>query len=361
MDQLQEARKIIDRVDREIAQLFVTRMKASEMVASHKKENGLPIDDLGREAQIIEQVSQNVPELYRPYYVDMQQNMMRVSKKYQKLLMHDMSVAYSGVEGAFAHLATRRIFPEAVPVAFPDFESAYNAVVEGVCNCAVLPIENSYAGDVSQVMDLAYRGQLSVSGVYELPLSQSLLALPGTDITDIREVQSHPQALSQCMPYLKEHGWILTQAVNTAVAAKNVAESGRRDLAVVASEEAAKLYGLRVLSSSINESKNNTTRFLVFSAAECKVNPTDNHFILFFNVKNEPGSLGRAVSLIGQYHFNLRNLKSFPTGQENWSYYFYTEGEGNLSTPKGQLMMEELKSVCSRVKILGSFPDVKTI
>ncbi len=218
-----------------------------------------------------------------------------------------------------------------------------------------------HAGDVSQVMDLAYRGQLSVSGVYELPLSQSLLALPGTDITDIREVQSHPQALSQCMPYLKEHGWILTQAVNTAVAAKNVAESGRHDLAVVASEEAAKLYGLRVLSSSINESKNNTTRFLVFSAAECKVKPTDNHFILFFNVKNEPGSLGRAVSLIGQYHFNLRNLKSFPTGQENWSYYFYTEGEGNLSTPKGQLMMEELKSVCSRVKILGSFPDVKTI
>ena len=225
----------------------------------------------------------------------------------------------------------------------------------------MLPIENSYAGDVGQVMDLAYHGRLSVTGIYDLPLSQCLLAKPGVGIEEIREVVSHPQALSQCLPYLKKHGWIQTTAVNTAVAAKNVADGDRREVAVIAAKENATLYGLNVLENDINEQKTNTTRFAVFTTAPSEIKPSDLHFVLLFSCKNQPGSLGDAISVISRHDFNLKCLKSHPTGLENWEYYFYAEGEGNLGTDAGKKMLEELGRICSSVRVLGSFGEERVL
>ena len=225
----------------------------------------------------------------------------------------------------------------------------------GACHCAVLPIENSYAGDVGQVMDLAWRGSLTISGIYDLPLSQCLLAKPGVTLAEVREVVSHPQALAQCQPYLQRQGWIQTTAVNTAVAARTVAAGERREVAVIAARETADLYGLQVLENDINEQKSNTTRFAVFSPAACEIKPSDNHFVLLFSCKNQPGALGDAISVISRHDYNLKCLKSHPTGVENWAYYFYAEGEGNLGTEAGQTMRRELERVCNSVRVLGSF------
>ena len=219
MDKLEQARQIINETDGEIAKLFERRMNAVADVAEYKLERGLPVLDAGREAQVIAKNCAYVNDpVLREYYTSFLISTMEISKRYQRRLMQGMTVAYSGVEGAFAEIASKRIFPDAVKIAFPDFNSAYRAVENGECDCCVLPIENSYAGDVDRVLDLAFHGKLSVSGIYDMPLGQSLLAKPGTNMEDITEVRSHPQALSQCMPYLKEHGWKLTQAVNTAVA-----------------------------------------------------------------------------------------------------------------------------------------------
>ena len=351
-----EARKNIDRIDREMAELFAERMQAAAVVAAYKEEHGLPVEDKEREAEMIARNTERLPPAYRPYYRNFLVGTITESKRYQRLLVSGLRVAYSGVEGAFAHVATMRIFGEpGEKVACPDFATAYRSVESGACHCAVLPIENSYAGDVGQVMDLAWRGSLTISGIYDLPLSQCLLAKPGVTLAEVREVVSHPQALAQCQPYLRRQGWIQTTAVNTAVAARTVAAGERREVAVIAARETADLYGLQVLENDINEQKSNTTRFAVFSPAACEIKPSDNHFVLLFSCKNQPGALGDAISVISRHDYNLKCLKSHPTGVENWAYYFYAEGEGNLGTEAGQTMRHELERVCNSVRVLGSF------
>lgn len=351
-----EARKNIDRIDREMAELFAERMQAAAVVAAYKEEHGLPVEDKAREAEMIARNTERLPPAYRPYYRNFLVGTITESKRYQRLLVSGLRVAYSGVEGAFAHVATMRIFGEpSEKVACPDFATAYRSVESGACHCAVLPIENSYAGDVGQVMDLAWRGSLTISGIYDLPLSQCLLAKPGVTLAEVREVVSHPQALAQCQPYLRRQGWIQTTAVNTAVAARTVAAGERREVAVIAARETAELYGLQVLENDINEQKSNTTRFAVFSPAACEIKPSDNHFVLLFSCKNQPGALGDAISVISRHDYNLKCLKSHPTGVENWAYYFYAEGEGNLGTEAGQTMRRELERVCNSVRVLGSF------
>lgn len=351
-----EARKNIDRIDREMAELFAERMQAAAVVAAYKEEHGLPVEDKAREAEMIARNTERLPPAYRPYYRNFLVGTITESKRYQRLLVSGLRVAYSGVEGAFAHVATMRIFGEpGEKVACPDFATAYRSVESGACHCAVLPIENSYAGDVGQVMDLAWRGSLTISGIYDLPLSQCLLAKPGVTLAEVREVVSHPQALAQCQPYLRRQGWIQTTAVNTAVAARTIAAGERREVAVIAARETADLYGLQVLENDINEQKSNTTRFAVFSPAACEVKPSDNHFVLLFSCKNQPGALGDAISVISRHDYNLKCLKSHPTGVENWAYYFYAEGEGNLGTEAGQTMRRELERVCNSVRVLGSF------
>ena len=351
-----EARKNIDRIDRKMAELFAERMQAAAVVAAYKEEHGLPVEDKAREAEMIARNTERLPPAYRPYYRNFLVGTITESKRYQRLLVSGLRVAYSGVEGAFAHVATMRIFGEpGEKVACPDFATAYRSVESGACHCAVLPIENSYAGDVGQVMDLARRGSLTISGIYDLPLSQCLLAKPGVTLAEVREVVSHPQALAQCQPYLRRQGWIQTTAVNTAVAARTVAAGERREVAVIAARETADLYGLQVLENDINEQKSNTTRFAVFSPAACEIKPSDNHFVLLFSCKNQPGALGDAISVISRHDYNLKCLKSHPTGVENWAYYFYAEGEGNLGTEAGQTMRRELERVCNSVRVLGSF------
>lgn len=351
-----EARQNIDRIDREMAELFAERMQAAAVVAAYKEEHGLPVEDKAREAEMIARNTERLPPAYRPYYRNFLVGTITESKRYQRLLVSGLRVAYSGVEGAFAHVATMRIFGEpGEKVACPDFATAYRSVESGACHCAVLPIENSYAGDVGQVMDLAWRGSLTISGIYDLPLSQCLLAKPGVTLAEVREVVSHPQALAQCQPYLRRQGWIQTTAVNTAVAARTVAAGERREVAVIAARETADLYGLQVLENDINEQKSNTTRFAVFSPAACEIKPSDNHFVLLFSCKNQPGALGDAISVISRHDYNLKCLKSHPTGVENWAYYFYAEGEGNLGTEAGQTMRRELERVCNSVRVLGSF------
>ena len=356
MTELDVARNIINATDKEMAKLFEQRMDAVRMVANYKKEHGLPIDDLGRETAIIAKNSSAVEnDDYRSYYVDFLRSTIDISKKFQHRLLDGMRVAYSGVVGAFANIAAEKIFPDAICVGYPDFAAAYNAALSGECDCALLPVENSFNGDVGKVLDLAFFGDLYINGVYEAEIVQNLLAPKGTSIEDIKQVVSHPQALGQCAQYIEKHGFEPVEAVNTAVAVKMVAESERRDLAAIGSEEAAEKFGLVKLEGHINESSNNTTRFAVFSRNRRDYAANDKHFIMLFTVNNTAGSLGRAVSVIGEHGFNLRALKSRPTKDLSWEYYFYAEGEGNLGTFEGKAMLADLSACCSSVKIIASY------
>lgn len=356
MNELDMARNIINATDREMARLFEQRMDAVRMVANYKKEHGIPIEDSGRENEIIVRNSEMVDsDDYRSYYVDFLRSTIEISKNFQHRLLDGMRVAYSGVKGAFANIAAEKIFPDAVCVGYPDFESAYNAAASGECDCALLPVENSFNGDVGKVLDLAFFGNLYINGIYEAEIIQNLLAKKGATIDDIKQVISHPQALGQCASYIKSRGFEPVEAVNTAVAAKMVADYDRFDIAAIGSEEAAEKFGLVKLEGHINESNTNTTRFAVFSKNHRDFAANDQRFIMLFTVKNSAGSLGRAVSVIGEHGFNLRALKSRPTKDLSWDYYFYVEGEGNLGTFEGKAMLAELRGCCNNVKIIASY------
>ena len=356
MDELQKARESINQVDSAMAELFSRRMEAVRAVAEYKQARGIPIFDGNRERAVLERNSALIQsEEIRGYYVSFLQHLMDLSKQYQHRLMEGMRVAYSGGEGAFAELAARRIFPEGKHVGYPDFKAAYRAVAAGDCDCAVLPIENSYAGIVDQVMDLMFGGELQINGVYTLPVVQNLLGVPGATVEGIRQVISHPQALSQCEGYTAAHGFRTMTAANTALAAKTVAEQRDPSLGAIASAETAALYGLEILAESINESAANTTKFAVFSRTENLSGDRRGKFILMFTVGDVPGALAGAINVISDYGFNMKVLRSRPVRDRAWQYYFYVEIEGDETTENGRRMLEELAGRCETLKIVGHY------
>lgn len=354
---LDDARKEIEEADRGMAGLFERRMRAVEAVAAYKKEHGLPVYDPAREERVIEKNSAYINDpVIREYYVRYIEDTMAVSRAYQHRLLDGMKIAYTGVEGAFAHIAAARIFPDANAVSFGSFEDAYASVERGECDAAVLPIENSYAGEVGPVLDLMYGGALHATGVYTLPVTQNLLGVRGASVSDIKTVISHPQALSQCEKYIKEKGWRTIFASNTAVAAKEVAEKGDKSVAAIASAETAKLYGLDVLESEVNESAVNTTKFAVFAKSGNEgQNKKENSFMLMFTTKHVAGALSRAINVISGAGFNMLSIRSRPVKDAAWQYYFYVEAEGDEKSEAGKKMLAELALVCEKLKVVGGY------
>ena len=354
-NKLEEARRIINEVDLQMAELFVKRMRAAELVCEHKMEYGLPILDQKREDAVIERNSALVDDvILKEYYIDYLKHLMSVSRAYQYRMQSGLKVAYSGVEGAFAHIAAGRIFPKGNRVSYSDFKAAYDAVVRGESDVAVLPIENSYAGEVGQTIDLIFSGNLFINGIYELEIHQNLLGVQGATVDDIKKVTSHPQALSQCHDYIKMRGFEAEEANNTALAAKTVAEAKDKTLGAIASMETAEIYGLKVIEANINKSGENTTRFAVLSKVKATT-PSLSSTVLMFTVKHEAGSLANAISIIGQYGYSMTALRSRPMKKHSWQYYFYVEIEGVIDSKNGEKMIEELSKVCDKLKVAGTF------
>jgi len=354
-DKLENARQIINDVDAQMADLFIKRMKAVEMVYEHKKEFGLPILDQKRENAVIEKNSMMIEdEVLKGYYIDYLKNMMSISRNYQYRMQNGLKVAYSGVEGAFAHIAAGRIFPDSTRISCRDFKAAYDSVVSGKNDVVVLPIENSYAGEVGQTIDLIFSGELYINGIYELEIHQNLLGIPSATADDIIKVTSHPQALAQCHDYIELKGIETEEASNTAIAAKMVAEMNDKSFGAIASVETAEIYGLKVLEYNINKSSENTTRFAVLSKVKAN-SPYMTSSVLMFTVKHEAGSLANAISIIGKYDYNMTALRSRPLKKHSWKYYFYIEIDGKTDTDDGEKMINELSKVCDRLKIAGTF------
>ena len=354
-NKLEEARKIINEVDEKMAELCVQRMRAAETVYDYKKTVGLPILDSAREAVVIEKNAGYVEDkTLKGYYMDYIKNVMAISRAYQYRMQNGLKVAYSGVEGAFAHIAAGRIFPESERVSCKDFKAAYDSVVNGENDVAVVPIENSYAGEVGQTIDLIFSGSLYINGIYELEIHQNLLGVPGATVEDVKKVISHPQALSQCHDYTKFRKLETEETNNTALAAKYVAEAKDKSLGAIASVETAELYGLTVLEMNINKSSENTTRFAVLSRIKAD-SVSHSNSVLMFTVQHEAGSHAKAVSIIAKYGYNMTALRSRPLKKHSWQYYFYIEIDGSTDTEKGKQMMEELNKVCDKLKVAGTF------
>ena len=354
MDALENARREIDAVDAQLAALFERRMAAVLAVAEYKKEHGLPIFDAARENVVLDRAEARIqnPAL-RPYYRDHVQNLMDVAKQYEAEVLGRSRAAYQGVEGAFAHIALRALFPHAEAVSYATWDEVFDAVEQGDAAHGVVPFENSHAGDVSAVLDLCYNHpDLWVVDVYDLPISQNLLVLPGTQLADLTHVYSHQQAIAQSETFLKQFRLPATAMPTTAMAAKYVAETGDRTKAAIASVETAALYGLEILVPNINTDGDNTTRFIVLSREK----PTaGNRFSLLFTVDNKPGKLAEVIQIIGASGFNLESIKSRPMPHVPFEYYFYVELVGDPTADETAALLRELDHTCRTVRLLGVY------
>ena len=360
MDDLQKWRDSISDIDREMAQLFEKRMEASAGIAGYKKEHGLSVKDKSREELLISKNRSYIKNSeIEEYYVDFLKGTIDISCRYQERLLSGMKAAYCGVEGAFAHIAAKTMFCEAELICKNDFYQAYRSVENGECDCAVLPLENSYAGEVGTVMDLAFSGDLFVNQVIELPIKHYLLGTPDSSAENIKTVISHPQALLQCSEYIERHGFAAKEYGNTALAARKVKEGNDPLTAAIASRETAEIMGLKILDENIQDSGINTTRFAAFSRNANRYKGSsgreDDNFIMVFTVRNEAGSLAQTLNIIGAHGYNMKSLRSRPMKELLWNYYFFIEAEGNINNTNGQDMLKELSAVCAGLKLVGSY------
>ena len=356
METLEALRKKIDSLDETLREAFLARMEAAAAIAGYKAQHGLPVLDAAREEAVVEK---NLAALgarekaMAPYYEDFVRHNMALSRALQQALLGRGAVAYQGVEGAFSHIALCRLFPHARAVGFAAWEDVFRAVESGEAEYGVLPFENSSAGDVSEVLDLCFSHPgLCVCDMYDLPVGQNLLGVPGAALGDVKTVLSHPQALRQCAGFLKMLGLARREAANTALAAQEVARRGDKALAAIASKETAGLYGLHVLAENINGSEDNTTRFIVIGRVQ---RAKGNRFSLLFTVDHKAGALARVMQVIGEEGFNLECIKSRPMPHAAWEYYFYAELVGDCSGAAAQALRKKLGAVCRTVRVLGVY------
>jgi len=329
-------------------------MAAVLQVAEYKRAHGLPIYDAARETTVLEKAAARIQQpALRPYYKDHVQHMMDLAKQYEAAVLGRNRAAYQGVEGAFAHIALKALFPHAEAVSYSTWDEVFEAVAAGEAAHGVVPFENSHAGDVSAVLDLCYNHpELWVVDVYDLPISQNLLVLPGTQLSQLRTVYSHQQAIAQSETFLKQFRLPATAMANTAMAAKFVAESGDATKAAIASAETAALYGLEILVPNINTDGDNTTRFIVLSREK----PTaGNRFSLLFTVDNKPGKLAEVIQVIGASGFNMESIKSRPMPHVPFEYYFYVELVGDAAAGETAALLRELDRTCRTVRLLGVY------
>ena len=378
---LQDIRGQLDQIDDQLIGLFARRMRLVSDVAAYKKENGLPILDSGRERQIINRVSLAAGEDLEHYAKLLYQTLFSVSRAYQtrqllpkSTLMSELeraaenvrprmpervTVACQGTEGAYSQKITDRMFEFADILYMNTFNDVFNAVEKGMCPFGVLPIENSTAGSVTQVYDLMEKHRFHIVKAARQRIDHRLLALPGVQIEDIREVVSHEQALRQCGAFLAAHPQIKVTAMeNTAKAAAFAAASGRRDLAAIASQECAQLYGLETLSDAITDTGNNATRFICI-AKDLQVYAGANKISLMLSAAHRPGSLYRLLSHISVMGVNLTKLESRPIPGKDFEFRFFFDIEASILDPAIRALMEQLKQDSDQFVFLGNYEEMR--
>lgn len=353
MNKLEKARVQIDKIDREMQDLFIERMHAVEEVVNFKIASGKEVLDRSREQKLIEKnLGYLSEEKYKKEYESFLKSMLMISKDYQRSIINKEKIGYSGTYGAFAYIASNHIFPQHEYVAFDTFEDVVKAVEQGEITYGVIPYENSYTGEVGEVSDLMYSHNVYINQMYDLKVDQNLLGIKGTKTSKIKKVYSHPQGLSQCSLFLKGRDIELVSYMNTALAAQYVSELQDLSVAAIASKETAELFGLDILEENIQTTADNTTRFAVIQRENKQAG---NHFQMLFATKNEAGALARAMNLIASYGFSMESIKSRAIPSQPWAYYFHVEIEGTLLDKTTQKMLKELNELCEEMKILGSY------
>lgn len=368
-------REQIDSIDEQIVSLYEKRMEVSRQVAEYKIETGKKVFDKQREIEKIAKVKALTHSEFNSHGIEeLFEQIMSMSRKLQYQLLADHGslgklpfirvdslgtqkarVVFQGAEGAYSQAAMMEYFGEQVNSFHVDtFRDAMSAIDEGSADFAVLPIENSTAGIVSDIYDLLVEFENYIVGEQIIKIEHCLLGVPGSRIEEIQTVYSHPQSLMQSNKFLEAYSWQQISMQNNAFAAKKVAEEKNRTQAAIASELAGKIYGLEVLKRGINNSGTNSTRFIIVTNQ--KIFRKDAGKIsLCFEVPHESGSLYHMLSHFIYNNLNMTKIESRPIEDRNWEYRFFVDFEGNLEDSAVKNALRGIRDEARNMKILGNY------
>ena len=376
MEDLLKLRDEIDVIDNEIVSLYEKRMKIAERVARFKIETGKKVFDKEREVSKLEVLSSKASsEFTKVGIVELFEHIMAVSRKRQYQLLTENGlvdkpeleivdelelpkarIVFQGVEGAYSQQAMNEYFgQECDSYHVETWKDAMEAIKSGSADFAVLPIENSTAGIVSENYDLLVEYDNYIVGEQIIQIKHALLGRPEAEIDDIKTVYSHPQALMQCNEFLYEHSeWEKISLKNTAVSAKKVMEDGNKSYAAIASVLTAELYGLKVLDDNISNTQNNATRFIIVTNKKIS-DKNANRVSICFEIAHESGSLYHMLSHFIYNNINMTNIQSRPIKGKNWEYRFFVDFEGRLEDTGVINALRGIKEEATSMKILGTY------
>lgn len=375
MADLQELRKEIDRIDKEMVRLFEERMDICKNVAEYKIETGKKVFDRQREEEKIKAVQELTGnEINRIGAGELFGQIMSVSRKLQYKLLaehgilekpsfepvdtldkENATVVFQGIEGSYSYAAMKEYFGADVKnFHVKTFRNAMEAIAEGKADYAVLPIENSTAGGVSEIYDLLVEFNNYIVGEQIIEIKHCLLTVPGASKEDIKTIYSHPQSFMQSAAYLRKHEWKQISMENNAFAAKKVADEKDKTQAAVAGRYAGELYGLNILEEGINDSELNSTRFIIVSNQK-KFLKNAGKVSVCFEIQHESGSLYKTLSHFIYNGINLCNIESRPIKEKNWEYRFFVDFEGNLEDSAVQNALGSLQEETRNLIIFGNY------
>lgn len=365
----------LDEIDAQIVELYERRMEICGQVGEYKIKTGKKVLDRQREQEKLTKVkSMAHNEFNRLGIEELFAQIMAVSRKLQYKLLTEHSgegklpfigvdalesgksrVVFQGADGAYSQAAMMRYFGQEIESLHVDtFRDAMSAIDEGRADFAVLPIENSTAGIVSEIYDLLVEFENYIVGEQVIPIEHCLLGTHGTRLEDIRTVYSHPQSLMQSGRYLAEHGWQQISMQNNAFAARKVAEDARASQAAIASELAGQIYDLEVLERGVNDEEGNSTRFIIVTNQ--KIFKKDAGKIsLCLELPHVSGALYRILSHFIYNNLNMTKIESRPLPDRTWEYRFFIDFEGNLSDSAVKNALRGIREEAINMKILGNY------
>ena len=379
---LEECRKEIDSIDKELVALFVRRMNVAKDVAEYKRATGKAVYDSERERRLLEKVEENAGEEFGDYARRLYSSILELSRNYQSKSLAQKSglsasiikavketpelfpekavVACQGVEGAHSSAACQKFFEKPSIMYCQSFESVFQAVESGLCAYGVVPLENSSAGSVTQIYNLMSEHKFSIVRSTKMQIQHNLLAPKGTKLSDIKEIFSHPQAISQSSDFLSSLGKDvkITECANTAIAAKIVSESDRSDIAAISSELCASQYSLEIVVPYVQNTKNNYTRFICFSK-NLQIFPGADRTSLLIKTPHRAGALYSVIANFYALGINIIKLESRPIPESDFEFMFYFDIDVSVYSDKLPAIIDLLEYSLGEqnIKYLGSYRE----
>lgn len=372
MIDLAKSRESIDRIDRQIVDLFEERMKVAGDVAEYKRNTGKKVLDPEREQQKLDTLGALASTEFNERAVkELFSQIMSISRKYQYSLLANQKeqfdkveelpktpetkVCFFGAPGSYSEQAMVDCFGTEVS-SFPaaTFKEVMEAVQNGNADFGVLPIENTTTGGITDSYDLLMEYDNYLVGEHIVKIEHALLGLPGAKIEDIRTVYSHSQGISQCRRFLEEHPGIRPAvSSSTSESARQVMQAKDVSMAAIASKRAAAIYGLEILAECLNTEDVNSTRFIIVTNKKQYL-PNANKISICFELPHESGSLYKMLSHIMYNNLNMTKIESRPIPGRSFEYRFFVDFEGKITDAAVRNTLNGIREEASRLKILGN-------